>query len=192
MAAKRAAQTLEDHDLLGLIAKGDQVALQELYVRFEVPLFRFLSRMLRNEALAEELVNETFLEIWRAAANFEGRSQPSSWMFGIARNKALSVMRKRSEYTLDDEMAEKISDDADTPEQAAMKGSKAERIRQCLEKLKPNHREIVELVYYQEKTIKEVSDIIGIPENTVKTRMFHARKQLTTVMQQAGIDRGWP
>ena len=113
-------------------------------------------------------------------------------MFAIARNKAVSLLRKRSEVELDDDAAMSIEDEADTPEVAAQKGDKAALIRACLARLSAEHREVVDLVYYHDKSIKEVSEIVGIPENTVKTRMFHARKKLSELMAEAGIDRGWP
>jgi RNA polymerase sigma-70 factor (ECF subfamily) len=181
-----------DGELIARVASKDRVAIEVLYGRYQVRLFRFLVRLVRNEAVAEELTNETFLEIWRTAERFESRSSPSTWMFAIARNKALSLLRKRSEAELDDDAAMLIEDDSDTPEVAAQKGDKAALIRACLARLSTNHREVVELVYYHDKSIKEVSDIVGIPENTVKTRMFHARKKLSELMAEAGVDRGWP
>lgn len=182
----------QDAELIARVAAGDRTAIQALFARHNLALFRFLNCMLRNQAVAEELVNETYMEIWRSAGKFEGRSRVSSWMFGIARNKALSVMRKRSDSPLDDGFASQIEDGADTPELSALKKSKAEAIKICLQKLSADHREVVDLVYYHEKTINEVSEIVGIPANTVKTRMFHARKQLSGLMESAGIDRGWP
>ena len=96
------------------------------------------------------------------------------------------MLRKRSDEELDDERALAIEDDADTPEVVAQKGDKAALIRACMSRLSDEHREVVDLVYYHEKSIKEVSEIVGIPENTVKTRMFHARKKLSELMAQGG------
>jgi len=181
-----------DVDLIARVASKDRVAVEVLYGRYQVRLYRFLVRLVRNEAVAEELTNETFLEIWRTADRFESRSSPSTWMFAIARNKAVSLLRKRSEVELDDDAAMSIEDEADTPEVAAQKGDKAALIRACLARLSAEHQEVVDLVYYHDKSIKEVSEIVGIPENTVKTRMFHARKKLSELMAEAGVDRGWP
>jgi len=181
-----------DSELLKRIAAKDRVAVEVLYGRYNVRLYRFILRLVRNEAMAEELTNETFMEIWQVAGKFEGRSSASTWIFAIARNKTISVIRKRSDEELDDERAMAIEDDADTPEVAAQKGDKAALIRACLNRLSSEHREVVDLVYYHEKSIKEVSEIVGIPENTVKTRMFHARKKLSGLMAEVGVDRGWP
>ncbi len=181
-----------DSDLIRRIAAKDRVAVEVLYGRYNVRLYRFILRLVRNEALAEELTNETFMEIWLVAHKFEGRSSASTWIFAIARNKAISMLRKRSDEELDDEHAMAIEDEADTPEVAAQKGDKAALIRACLARLSDQHREVMDLVYYHERSIKEVSEIVGIPENTVKTRMFHARKKLSELMAEAGVDRGWP
>ena len=182
----------EDADLLKRIAVRDRLAVQALFGRYHIQIFRFLVRLTRNEAIAEELVNETFMEIWRVAGKFEGRSSPSTWIFAIARNKALSLMRKRSDAELDEEMAANIEDDGDSPEETTMKGDKAAMIKACLARLSREHREVIDLVYYHEKSVREVGEIVGIPENTVKTRMFHARKRLSELLEEGGIDRGWP
>lgn len=181
-----------DAELVKRIAAGETLALEALYGRYHVRLFRFLLRLVRNEAIAEELTNETFMEVWRTANRFEGKSAASTWMFAIGRNKAISLLRKRTELELDEEKSAEIEDSDDTPEVAAQKGDKASAIRLCMDKLTDEHREVIDLVYYHEKTIREVSEIAGIPENTVKTRMFHARKKLSEYLMEAGIDRGWP
>jgi RNA polymerase sigma-70 factor (ECF subfamily) len=133
-----------------------------------------------------------FLDVWRQADRFEGRSAVSTWMLAIARFKALSALRKKPDQELDDEAAEAIEDTSDNPEVALAKKDKGAVLRQCLAKLSPEHREIIDLVYYHEKSIEEVAQIVKIPENTVKTRMFYARKKLAELLQAAGIERGWP
>jgi RNA polymerase sigma-70 factor (ECF subfamily) len=110
----------------------------------------------------------------------------------IARFKALSALRKRPDEELDEEAAEAIEDTSDTPEVSLEKKDKSAAIRKCLEKLSAEHREIIDLVYYHEKSVEEVAQIVGIPENTVKTRMFYARKRLAELLKAAGIERGWP
>jgi len=113
-------------------------------------------------------------------------------MLAIARFKALSALRKKPDEELDEETAEAIEDPGDDPEVALEKKDKSAVLRQCLEKLSPEHKEIIDLVYYHEKSVEEVAEIVGIPENTVKTRMFYARKKLSELLQAAGIERGWP
>ena len=185
-------QTTSDEVLIARIAGGDRLAMQVLFARHHVRVYRFVLRLVRNEATAEDLISEVFLDIRRQADKFEGRSAVSTWMLSIARFKALSVLRKRPEQELNDETAERIEDQADDPETALAKKDKGAVLRQCLSALSAEHREIVDLVYYHEKSVEEVAGIVGIPEATVKTRMFYARKKLSELLKERGIDRGWP
>ena len=116
----------------------------------------------------------------------------STWLLAIARYKALSALRRRPDEALDEEAVAAIEDPADDPEVAIQKKDKGAVLRECLTKLSAEHREIIDLVYYHEKSVEEVAEIVGIPENTVKTRMFYARKRLSELLKAAGIDRGWP
>ncbi len=185
-------QTTSDEDLIRRVSARDGPALQSLFARHNVRIYRFIMRMIRNEAQAEELVNEVFLEVWRHAGRFAGKSAVSTWMLSIARNKTISVMRKRSDAPLDDKVAEALEDTGDTPETAALKQDKAGIMRESINRLSREHREVIDLVYYHEKSIREVAAIVGAPENTVKTRMFHARRKLSQQLRKSGIDRGWP
>jgi RNA polymerase sigma-70 factor, ECF subfamily len=185
-------QSTSDDVLIGRIATGDRLAMQVLFARHHVRVFRFVLRLVRDESVAEDLISEVFLDVWRQAGRFEGRSQVSTWLLAIARFKALSALRRRPDEELDDETAEAIEDPSDDPEVALDKKDKSAAIRKCLEKLSAEHREIIDLVYYHEKSVEEVAQIVGIPENTVKTRMFYARKRLAELLKAAGIERGWP
>jgi len=185
-------QAPADEALIGRIARGDRLAMQVLFARHHVRVYRFVLRLLRDEMAAEDVIGDVFLDVWRQASRFEGRSAVSTWLIAIARFKALSLLRKRRDDGLDAETAESIEDAADDPERAVTKQDKGEKLRKCLESLSPEHREIIDLVYYHEKSVEEVARIVGIPENTVKTRMFYARKKLGELCRMAGIDRGWP
>ena len=185
-------QATSDEELIGRIASGDRLAMQVLFARHHVRVFRFVLRLVRDESVAEDLISEVFLDVWRQAGRFEGRSQVSTWLLAIARFKALSALRRRPDEELDEEAAEAIEDPSDDPEVALDKKDKSAAIRKCLEKLSAEHREIIDLVYYHEKSVEEVAQIVGIPENTVKTRMFYARKRLAELLKAAGIERGWP
>jgi RNA polymerase sigma-70 factor (ECF subfamily) len=166
--------------------------MQVLFARHHVRVYRFVLRLVRQEATAEDLISEVFLDVWRQAGRFEGRSAVSTWLLAIARFKALSVLRRKPEQELDDEMAATIEDHSDTPDVTLEKKDKAAVIRQCLEALSADHREVIDLVYYHEKSVEEVAEIVGIPEATVKTRMFYARKKLAELLKAQGIERGWP
>jgi RNA polymerase sigma-70 factor (ECF subfamily) len=184
--------TTSDEVLIARIAKGDRLAMEELYGRYRVPVYRFVLRMVRNPTTAEDLDSDVFLDIWRQAGTFEGRSAVSTWIFSIARFKALNALQRRPMEELDDEKAGAIEDQADDPETALAKKDKAAVLRACLLKLSAEHREIVNLVYYQHKSVEDVAGIVGIPEATVKTRMFYARKKLSELLTEQGIERGWP
>jgi len=181
-----------DEVLIGRIANGDRLAMQVLFARHHVRVYRFVLRLVRNESTAEDLISEVFLDVWRQANKFEGRSQVSTWLLAIARFKALSELRRKPEQELDEEMAEAIEDTSDTPEVALEKKDKSEILRKCMTSLSAEHREIIDLVYYHEKSVEEVAEIVGIPEATVKTRMFYARKKLAELLKAQGIERGWP
>jgi len=184
-----AVHDTSDESLVAMIAQGDKQALQVLYGRNNVRVYRFVLRFLNDEAAAEDMVSEVFFDVWRQADRFEGRSQVSTWLMAIARNKALSMLRRRSTEELDDEVAEFIEDPSDSPEVTMQKKQQASVLQECLTQLSPAHREIVDLVYYHEKTVEEVADIIGVPANTVKTRMFYARKRIGELMSAKGLSR---
>ncbi len=178
-----------DEDLIEQIAEGDYGAMRVFYARHDVKVFRFILRMVGREAIAEELVSEVFLEAWRQADRFAGRSQVSTWLLAIARYKAISVLRARHEIDIDDSVLNMIEDPQDNPEIQLAKSDRTAVVQQCLARLVPAHREIIDLVYYHERSVKEASDIVGIPESTVKTRMFYARKRLGELLSEAGVDR---
>ena len=185
-------QATSDEVLISRIASGDRLAMQVLFARHHVKVYRFVLRLVSNPTTAEDLISEVFLDVWRQASRFEARSQVSTWLLAIARFKALSALRKRPEEELDDEKAAAIEDTSDDPEVTAQKKDKSEVLRKCLSELSPDHREIIDLVYYHEKSVEEVAEIVGIPEATVKTRMFYARKKLAELLKNSGVDRGWP
>src|ERR1700684_1899576 len=103
-----AMQAPADEALIGRIARGDRLAMQVLFARHHVRVYRFILRMIRNEATAEELISDVFLDVWRQAGKFEGRAAVSTWILSIARFKALSALRRRGEDELDDKTAERI------------------------------------------------------------------------------------
>ena len=183
---------LDDRELMARVQARDEAALRQLIARHQVKVFRFIATRVREPAVAEELTNEVFMEVWLKAHAFEGRSSPGTWLLAIAHNRAISSTRRRREEAWSDDKAEALADDSDDPEISAQKADKSAVMRACLARLTPEHREIIELVYYHEQSIAEVSEVLKIPEATVKTRMFYARKKLSDVLRDAGIDRGWP
>jgi RNA polymerase sigma-70 factor (ECF subfamily) len=173
--------------LLTRIATGDAKAMHVLYQRHRGSILRFVMRFVRGRSEAEDVVNEVFFEVWRAASAFQGRSQVVTWLMAIARNKALAIAHRRTAEPLSDELSDLVEDPDDNPELMTEKTQRGSIIRNCLAKLSPAHREIIDLVYYRESKIDDVAKAIGVPRNTVKTRMFYARKELGQLLGAQGV-----
>lgn len=175
-----------DEALISRIADGERLAMQTLYARQHVRVYRFIQRFVRNEAMAEDVMSEVFLDVWRQAGRFQGRSSAATWILSIARFKALSAVRRRSDEALDEETAAALPDTAADPEAALAAADRAAVLQRCLGKLSAEHREVLDLVYYQERSVEETAKIVGVPAGTVKTRMFHARRNLAQMLQAQG------
>ena len=184
-AQAAARDSSSDEALIRQVAQRDQSAMRALYARHRVGVYRWLLRLVHDEGIAEDLLSEVFLDAWRHAASFEGRSSVSTWLLAIARNKALSARRRRTDAQLDEDSASNVPDTADDPEIALQKKNRAELLRQSIARLSPEHREVIDLVYYHGKAVTEVAEIVGINEATVKTRMFYARKRLAELVATA-------
>ena len=191
MVTTSAAQQ-SDRELVERVAKGDRAAVRLLFMRHHARVYRFAARQTGSDMMADDIANEVFLELWRQAPAFEGRSEVSTWLLGIARFKALSALRKKKEEWIGDDDAAAIPDTADTPEVAVMKDDKATALRGMVNALPEEHRTVIDLAYYHAKSVSEIADILSIPAATVKTRMFYARKKLGEALKAAGFERGWP
>jgi RNA polymerase sigma-70 factor (ECF subfamily) len=190
-AARKPAHPLgphaSDEALIEAIADGDRRAMELLYTRHHVRVYRFVLRLSANPTTAEDIVSDVFLEVWRRADGFKAKSQVSTWLLAIARNKTLSVFRRRSDEQLDDQRAAAIEDPADSPETLVDNKDRSVVIRKCLSELSAAQREVLDLVYYHEKSVEEVAQIVGVPANTVKTRMFYARQKMQELLAVAGL-----
>jgi len=182
------AQATSDEMLLDSITDGDRSAMHVLYARHHVRVYRFILRMVRDATTAEDLTSQVFLDVWRTASQFQRRSQVSTWLLSIARFKALTALRQRRHEDIDQEEMLEIADESETPEASLGRSTTNAILRACVAKLSPAHREIIDLVYYHEKSVEEVGQLIGIPQSTVKTRMFYARKQLADLLKTAGVE----
>jgi RNA polymerase sigma-70 factor (ECF subfamily) len=182
-------QDSPDQALIERIAKRDTLAMQVLYARHHVRVYRFVVRLTGSTTMAEDLISEIFLEAWRGAARFEARSSVGTWLLAISRYKALSALRRRRDEGLPIEAAADIADPEDDPAMRIEKKNESEILRTCLEQLSPHYREVIDLVYYHEKSVGEVAAIVNAPLNTVKTRMFYARRRLSDLLAAAGIGR---
>jgi RNA polymerase sigma-70 factor (ECF subfamily) len=134
-------------------------------------------------------VSEVFLAVWRQSARFEGRSQVCTWLLAIAGNLAAATLKRRPLESLDQRLADSVPDLADDPEVAIGKLQEKSILAACVSKLSPPHREIIDLIYYRDKSVTEVAEIIGVPRSTVKTRMFYARNEIAELLKQRGVQR---
>jgi RNA polymerase sigma-70 factor (ECF subfamily) len=135
------------------------------------------------------VVGEAVFDVWRQAASFEGRSSVSTWLLAIARYKALSARRRRTDAELDEATVATVPDMADDPEVALQRKNRAEALRQSLPRLSLEQREVIDLAYYHGRSVKEIAEIVGINEATVKTRMFYARRKLAELVETKKLVR---
>jgi RNA polymerase sigma-70 factor (ECF subfamily) len=184
-----AIKETSDANLIRALSAGEESAMGILFARHNVRVYRYVLRFVGDESLAEDVVSDVFIEAWRSAARYEGRSQVLTWLFGIARFKALSAVRRRKHEELDEAQANAIPDTADNPEIAAHMTSRLDVLRKCMSNLSPGHREIIDLIYFREKLIDEAAEILGVPENTIKTRVFHARKRMSELLRRVSVDQ---
>jgi RNA polymerase sigma-70 factor (ECF subfamily) len=159
--------------------------MRALFARHQLRVYRFIVRTVRDETSAEDLVSNVLLDVWRQAAEYAARATVSTWLLAIARNKALSALRRHAEAALDSDVACAIVDPAADPEDALQDKERSALLSRCVAQLSTEHGQIIDLIYYHEKSVKEVAEIIGIPPATVKTRMFYARRKLAEMMKAA-------
>jgi RNA polymerase sigma-70 factor, ECF subfamily len=171
-----------DKNLIRAIAAGSQAAMRTLYARHHLRVYHFIVRLGSDTDRAEDLVSEVFLSVWRQAGTFENRSQVSTWILSIARFKALTALGGRREPQLDEDAIKTVADDAYTPEQTVLHTDRRAQLRSCIAQMSSDHREVIDLVYYHEKSVEEVAKILRLPKNTVKTRMFYARRHLARLL----------
>jgi len=162
-------------DLLAKVANKDGAAFQQLYDQFADRVYRYAFTILHDKHLAEEITQETMIVVWNGADRFRGRSKASTWIFGIARNQALTLLRK-----------EKRTENVENPVLVQPDPSKNiiqhERVMTALDELSDDHREVVYLTFYEGLSYGEIAGILGIPSGTVKSRMFHAKRKLAEAL----------
>lgn len=185
---------LDDNRLLTLIGTDrDRKALAELYSRYQLQITRFLQRYTESRILIEEVYNDVMLTVWRKADGFRGDSKVSTWLFAIAYRTRQSHSRKENRHNhveYDDYMVDAIAEEQAEDESQA---SVNEDLQAALLELSEEHRTVIELTYFHGYSTTEVADIVRVPQNTVKTRLFHARKNLKAALeagQSNDADRG--
>jgi RNA polymerase sigma-70 factor (ECF subfamily) len=170
--------------LLRDIGERKEAPLKVLYKAYSRTIYAFALARLRDAAEAEEVVVDTMHEVWRHPDRFRGESKFSTWLLGIARHKLLSMMRSRDPEHEDIEGFEETleSGESDAFDLLAQK-QRHEGVRNCMDKLPGEQRESIHLVFYEGYSIAEVAQVQGCPENTVKTRLFHARQKLKNCLR---------
>lgn len=168
--SEQAGFSHDEMSLLGRVVNGDQHAFRMLYEEYVDRVYRFALSIVRQPHLAEDVLQETMIVVWKRAKTFKGNSKLSTWILGIARNLAFNVLRK-------EKRGERLPEEkamSDPSKQAEM----SVHVERALGKLSDVHREVVHLVYYEEMNLREAAEVLGIPEGTVKSRMHNARKAL--------------
>lgn len=163
--------------LLALLRSGDLRAFETLYRLFQPRLSRFVTHLVRRAATVEEVVNDTMMVLWDKPDSFQGQSKLSTWLFAIAYRKAIRA-RLNEDEPVDDGTAADLPDDEAVPDRDFARKRAAILLRRAIDDLSPDHRAVVHLTYFQEASYREIADIMGCPTDTVKTRMFHARRHL--------------
>jgi len=185
--AHQTSTDASDGALIKAIGRGDRQAMALLYGRYHVQVYRFAHRITGDASLADDIVSDVFFDIWRKANAFKAKARLSTWLLAITRNKSLSALRRCRDNYVDCEAIE-LTDPADGPEISTHKRNRSEAIRRCMSQLSVAQREVVDLVYYHEKSVTEVARIVGVPASTVKTRMFYARQRMGEFLKAAGHD----
>ena len=168
-------------ELIRRVARRDRQAFAEIYETYRPRLVRFVSRMIRRADVAEEVANDAMVVVWQCAGRFRGSSRLSTWILGIGYRAALKRLRRSAQTEharFDDTPTER--EDAET---ILFRREGQATIRLALERLSPEHRAVVELTFSDDRSYAEIAQIVGCPENTVKTRMFHARRRLRRMLR---------
>jgi len=191
--------TDSETNLLRRVGAKDRKAFEALYHQYYRRLFSYLLKVMRRADLVEEVLNDVMLAIWKGAAGFDGRSRPSTWIFGIAYHKALKALSRRSPLGQMTQMSQMAHEpmyperelaepvDHDEPESLLVRRELASVLGQAVRALPVEQRTVVELTYFYGLPYQEIAEIMGCPVNTVKTRMFHARRRLKELLPGLGV-----
>jgi RNA polymerase sigma-70 factor (ECF subfamily) len=183
------ASRLEDNDpeLIRRVAGKDRRAFEMLYQRHSPRLHRYLSRLISQPDVIEEVLDDVMLVVWQNASRFNHTSRVSTWIFGIAHFKALKARARLSGRAAEQPVTDDHAAEGDDPEDATLRGELGRVVAQGLDALSPEHRAVVELTFYQGRSYQEIAQITQCPVNTVKTRMFHARRRLGPLLAAFGL-----
>ena len=189
MRSDSAASTRQQEtDWIHRIATGERQAFESLFQAYVRRLASYVYRMIGDWEAAQEVTNDVMVTVWKEAKRFQGRSQPSTWIFGIAHHKALNELRRRKRHALDElEKAGHLPATGPDPEQEATHLDLQNRLKQALQQLSPEHREVIHMTFFLQMPYREIAEALDCPLNTVKTRMFHAKKKLQPILRKLSI-----
>jgi RNA polymerase sigma factor (sigma-70 family) len=176
-------QVQREAALIARLCLADEQALELLYREYYNRLFRFIGRVTRQEAIIDEVINDVMFVVWEKAATYNQHCKPSTWIFGIAFNKARQALRDQTYHN--EESLEVIETDnaAFGFEDAGLRQLEMDNwLDTAFDQLSLDQRTVIELTYFQGLHYSEIAELMGCPENTVKTRMHHARKKLATIL----------
>lgn len=182
LKTRRGAQDAMDLELLQRVATKDKVAFEALYARYNSQLSRYLTRLVRRPELVEEIINDTMFVVWEKAAGFEGRSKVSTWVTGIAYLKGIKALDRLK--TMPEQRAENLGEVDELEEKTNIINRLGldDWLSNGLDLISEDQRSVVELTYFSGYSYQEIADIMDCPVNTVKTRMFHARRRLAKLL----------
>jgi RNA polymerase sigma-70 factor (ECF subfamily) len=171
-----------DRALLQAIAHGETQALEKLYAQHGLSLLNYLMGMLRDAALAEEVLQNVMLSVWKAAGNFRGESKVRTWLIAIARNHAINSRRKRALHAV--ELHEEERDHKTGPMEAVIRDSERDQVRAAIRMLPEEQQETLELVFYHGLSGAEAAAVLGVSEGTIKSRLHRAKAHLKELLQE--------
>lgn len=172
-----------DLALMAGVAAAQMDAFKALYVSYQPRLSRFLQRMVRQSTLAEEVLDDTMMVVWRRAHAFVPTGKVSTWILGIAYRQALKALRQAQAAGAPQEAGDtEVEAEGFDPGELLHRQQQRDRIGQALDSLTVEHRAVIEMTYYLGCSCREIADVMDCPVDTVKTRMFYARKRLRALL----------
>jgi len=186
---KRERSDVVEGEIVARIADGERQALDTLYQRYAQPLFGYLLTLTADRGLAEEILQDTFVAAWRAAARFEGRASVKTWLFGIARRQAHNSLRRRNLTLTDDTTLEQAPSDEPEPEEAVLRDADRQALSEAIMRLRPVHREVLLLAFVHELSYAEMANLLDVPLGTIRSRLSNARRLLRDILETAETER---
>jgi RNA polymerase sigma-70 factor (ECF subfamily) len=187
LAAATFVEDEANRRLVRRVAQGDQAAFQELYLRFSPAIYNYLTHLTLDAHEAEDLLQETFMGLWKGAAGFRGGSQVKTWLFQIAHNQAVSWLRRNRSLPVSADEVRLVEEQLD-PEHAAIQAWRNEQVQAALRRLSPEHRAVVDLAFFHELPYQQIAEVLNCPVGTVKSRLSYARRYLSGILRgQNGI-----